>query len=180
MLKQVLSIILILNIAVCLYGQQKSESSGSLSNSYRSLTLGSSMAVTRDGLKNDNYFDYVDPDVTMVNPPDLTRMNVSGRGYINSVTLQFYKDSMYSIILDLNTEMIDYYSIYNDLTSKYGNPQKFSSKIVRWQSGDVQLSLEKPLIVKYVQVSILESIKTEKQQPKSVTNISKEKFLEDF
>ena len=58
---------------------------------------------------------------------NLSLMEVEGFGFFASAQFQFSQDDrLYAMLLVMDPENIDYYSVYSTLTEKYGNPADLS------------------------------------------------------
>ena len=85
-------------------------------------------------------------------------IETSSDGYLERCWFQFYEDKLYTIILNFNPEKMDFYSIFNRLLSKYGEPENLSPEIVRWQDERVLLSLERPISVQYIDREVFDKL----------------------
>ena len=152
-----------------------------LPSGFRSIHLGMGVDDIKNKLTADPYFNYRgDPDVSLLPEPEQILIRCSGNSYIKYGYFQFYKGKLFSIILELNMNKIDYYSVYTTLSGKYGNPDSLSPKEAVWKSEKVRLSLEKPLTVKYIDEKTFKSLKEKGKSKEKIENISRKDFLNQF
>ncbi len=136
---------------------------------FQNIRLGDSVDNVKALLKKSVYFYYRgDPDVSFLPETEQTLIEVSGRHYIKRGYFQFKNGRLVVIIIELNRDNLDYYTMYKALTNKYGNPTSLSPSEAVWDFKGVRLSLEKPLSVKYMRVIGSE------ESPGNVENLSKE------
>ncbi|WP_385990664.1 hypothetical protein [Treponema lecithinolyticum] len=135
------------------------ENPKTLPQSYRSIKLGMSVEETKKALKADSLFGYRgERDVSLLPGENRMLIETSSDGYLERCWFQFYEDKLYTIILNFNPEKMDFYSIFNRLLSKYGEPENLSPEIVRWQDERVLLSLERPISVKYIDREVFDKL----------------------
>ena len=110
-----------------------------------------SLDSAKQALKSKSDFGYAgDRDVSLL-PGDARVLietdsrNMQKHGFLTQCWFQFYKENLYSIILNLNPERVDHYSVYTALVKKYGEPNDFSPERSVWKNDSVTMSLERPL-----------------------------------
>lgn len=91
---------------------------------------------------------------------------------------QFTDGKLSTITLNLNREKVDHYSVFQTLCEKYGNPDQISPQKSIWSDDSVQLSLERPLVIKYVDKKIFNQRKDEATVEKTTTEKMRDAFLE--
>ncbi len=120
---------------------------------FQNIRLGDSVDNVKALLKKSVYFYYRgDPDVSFLPETEQTLIEVAGRHYIKRGYFQFKNGKLIVIIIELNRNNLDYYTMYTTLKNKYGKPSSISPSEAVWDFKDVRLSLEKPLSVKYMVV----------------------------
>ncbi len=143
--------------------------------------LGMTMDQVKEALKSDSNFNFTgDPDISILNRPDETLIECSGTYFINRGIFQFYKDKLYTIILSLDSDELDHYGMFTTLSSKYGNPESLSPQEAVWKSKRYILALERPLSVKYIDRQILDKIRTAGKTEKTLRELSREQFMQQF
>jgi hypothetical protein len=120
------------------------------------------------------------PDVSLRPVDRQPLIQTPGRGFISSGIFQFRDDILYSITLQLDEDKIDYFTMYNDLSEKYGDPEYLDPAQAWWQSGSTRLIIEKPLAVKYLDMDVFTSILEEGAAAESLADYSLELFLNNF
>lgn len=150
-------------------------------DSYRGIRLGMSLDEVKEVLKTEPVFGYRgERDVSMVPNPDRTLIETFGTGYIKKAWFQFSGDKLYIMTVVLDSAKIDYYSMYQSLAKKYGEPGSLSPRKAQWDSDTVRLSLEKPLSVKYIDSVIYDSLLNESRAGTDYEELLQESFIESF
>jgi hypothetical protein len=157
-------------------------SGGGMPASFRGIALGMGMERVKQLLQADpTYFSYQgDEDVSLLPSKNQSLIEVVGFSYVKRAYFQFYRDKLYAIILSLNAEKIDYYSVYRELADKYGEPPTLSPQDMSWTSDTVRLSLERPLSVKYVDLAAFDAIRNAGSAAKAIEDIGRQDFLNEF
>ncbi|MFO7848376.1 MAG: hypothetical protein R6V67_00325 [Spirochaetia bacterium] len=152
-----------------------------LAGGFNEIVLGMNMEEVKEELLEDPNFNYRgDPDVSMMQTPNTSLIEVRGYHYIDRASFQFIEDSLFSITIILNTHRIGHYAMFRSLLEKYGEPGSLSPTKSIWEDEKVIISLERPLRVKYMAKEVLEDLLREQRKKKSVETITKERFLEQF
>jgi hypothetical protein len=157
------------------------ESAAELPSGFSTVSLGMEVDTVKERLQEDPYFFYRgDPDVTLTPDRNQQLIEVEGLVYVARGFFQFEEEQLYIIILQLNPERMDYYTMYTELSGKYGEPAVFTPSQVVWESEAVRLSLERPVTVKYVDRQVFDRLVEEGDLERSQRQISRERFLEQF
>ncbi len=148
---------------------------------YRDLYLGMGLEEAKEALLKDSYFAYRgEAEVTMFNNPNENIIDSRGTGFIDRAWLQFREDKLFIIILEMDREYIDYFTIYSRLVKKYGEPDDMNPQFAAWYSDDTILSLEYPLTVKYLDRVSFEASLDESRVRDSFRETSRKEFAEEF
>jgi hypothetical protein len=148
---------------------------------FRSIQLGMELEEVKQLLIDDPLFDYRgDPDISFLPLPPQTLIETSGSSFIRRAYFQFDEDLLYIIILSMDPDRLDYYTLYSALSEKYGPPTRLDPTEAVWQFERVRMSLERPLNVKYIDSAVFEALKEEGQVQQDLWEISKENFLQQF
>ena len=148
---------------------------------FQTLDLGMGLAEVKEALKADTNFNFRgDPDVTMLNNPNDSLIETEGFSFVDRAFFQFHEQKLYTIIIMLNPEEIDHFTMYTRLTDKYGEPSSLSPSEVVWDFDAIRLSLERPLAVKYVDKQVFESLLEAGDKAESFNEINKDNFLDQF
>ena len=150
-------------------------------DSFNDLRLGMEIDEIKTRLKNNSNFLYRgDPDVSLLSRPNETLIDARGFSFINRGYFQFYEKKLYTIILELNDEKMDHFTMYTTLVEKYGDPSSLSPTAVVWDFENVSLSLERPLSLKYVDKTAFNTILSLSETAESLNQITREVFLDQF
>ena len=152
-----------------------------LPRGFRGVELGMSLEEVEKALRSDELFLYRGgPDVTLLPRPNEKLLEVQGLSYVKRAFFQFHEEKLFSAIYVLNPEKIDHYSLFTRFSDRYGKPGSLSPKESIWTDGTVQLALERPLTVKYLDVGVLERLKQAGQARQSWEDLSRQDFLDSF
>ncbi|MDC7236131.1 MAG: hypothetical protein PQJ58_23115 [Spirochaetales bacterium] len=161
--------------------EEDSREYSELPGGYRSIDLGMDFEKVKELLLTEPRFDFRgDPDVSIQKKGDQSLISSKGRAFIDQGFFQFNENSLYLIILNLDRERMDFYSVQKTLTDKYGDPDDLSPEGLFWRNDSVQFSLEYPLTLKYLDLQVFNSFIEEDVRLKSFQEISRTEFLEDF
>lgn len=148
---------------------------------FRSIRLGMELDAVKQLLQQDPLFDYRgDPDVSLLPQPQQTLIECAGTSYIRRAFLQFHERRLYIMILALDPERLDYYTLYSTLSGKYGNPGRLDPSEAVWEFEGLRLSLERPLSVKYIDTGVFQRLQDEAQTGEDFRALAKDRFLEQF
>lgn len=86
--------------------------------------------------------------------------------FIRNVYIEFYRGKSYEIIVVLNPNYFDFFSLSETLEDKYGVPARKTSKRVHWQekTNRVELLLEKPSTIKVYDDLLMRQLHSELSQ----------------
>lgn len=155
-----------------------------LPQGYGGVELGMSVEDAKKNLKSNTEFGYRgDRDVSLLPGENRVLIETDGaESYANSFLeqcwFQFYSDKLYIITINLNKSRVDYYSVYSTLQKKYGKPKSFSPTRAVWETQDVSMSLEKPLLLKYIDLKVFKDLQSKSLVDKSASEQTREMFLE--
>jgi hypothetical protein len=132
-------------------------------------------------LREDPYFDYRgDPDVSFLPQTFQTLIECEGNSFVERAFFQFSEERLVVMILVLDREKIDHYSVFTSLTQRWGPFTSLTPLKVTWDFPDVLLALERPLAVKYIDRKVYERQIEEGEAEESLRKSSRERFLENF
>lgn len=144
---------------------------------FRGIELGMGIDQVKDMLTSDPYFYYRgDPDVYILPAKEQTLIECGGNIYIERAYFQFFEKKLFIIMIEINENTVDYYSMYTTLSGKYGESSSFTPTHVTWEQAGVTVSLERPLTVKYIDSAVFTRIK----EAGKATETFEEKTLKDF
>ena len=172
--KRVSTALLFLFALFCICSQE-------IPKGYRSLQLGMSLDEAKTALLDDSLFAYRgERDVSLLPSTEEYIIETEGSSFLSRCWFQFYNNKLYIITITMNEQVIDYYSIFKTLLTKYGQPKSLSPNMVIWEDAKVRMSLERPLTVKYLDTDVYNSLLQSSQVDKSAVEMSRQKFLESF
>lgn len=173
-----LTVLLILLISALISAQ---ETELEVPDRFGNIVLGMSMEDVKKELQADgNFYFRGDPDLSILRRPDQSLIECRGYDFIERAFFQFKEDSLYSITILLNQELLDHYSLFTTLSGKYGNPDRLDPERSVWESETNTLALERPLQIKYLDRKLMEGITTEGKISESLSELSRVQFLEQF
>ncbi|TVR89031.1 MAG: hypothetical protein EA428_10960 [Spirochaetaceae bacterium] len=127
------------------------------------------------------YFSYRgDPDVSLIPRERTPFIDTAGAGFVRRGMFQFHNDELYTIILNLNPSIMDFYTMYTTMTERYGEPLRLDPSHVVWEDELTRISLERPLTVKYLDIEIFHTLRQAGEIEQSLRTLSRESFLEEF
>jgi hypothetical protein len=148
---------------------------------FRSLSLGMGLDQVKQALKSDPLFVYRgDPDVSFLPQTSQYLIECQGNSYLRRAYFQFADSRLFIMILVLDTQKLDHFSMFSALSSKYGPPSSLTPQESVWVSDTVRFSLERPLTVKYVDNKTFSAILSKGGAQKDLDQLSREKFIEQF
>ncbi len=148
---------------------------------FRGLELSMSLEQVKARLEADALFGYRgDPDVSLLPTPQQTLIECSGVSWVRRAFFQFHEGTLLSIILVLDDRRLDYYTLFQTLSRKYGDPARLDPAETVWEFPGVRLSLERPLSVKYLDSDRFEALRKQGQAGETLSEVSKKAFLEEF
>ena len=152
-----------------------------VSGGFRKLKLGMNIDQIKELLKADPYFAYRgDPDLSFLPITEEPLITCAGTSFIEKAYFQFYAQKLYIITLVLDPTRMDYYTMYQQLTGKYGKPDSLDPTQVVWEYNEVRLSLERPLSVKYIATAVFDRLKAANQGEEAYLELSRQEFLDQF
>jgi len=123
--------------------------------SFRGVELGIDRDAAIAALKKDTIFAYRGPeDLSLLPSPNQSLIEVAGLSFVRRGYFQFYEGKLWVMILVLDAEKVDHYSIYTDLVAKYGEPSFLDPKESRWEDKATRMALERPLTLRYMDMTV--------------------------
>lgn len=148
---------------------------------FRAVQMGMDIDAVKEVLIADGNFSYRgDPDISLLPSPNESLIEVRGTDFIRRAYFQFHDRKLYIIILVLNPDLLDHFTMYTTFVEKFGEPLSLSPIEVIWESESYRLSLERPLSIKYLDIKVFEALLRESRKLESLGELSREQFLEQF
>jgi hypothetical protein len=152
-----------------------------ITRGFRGVELGMSLEQVKEKLAADPLFGYRgEPDVSLLPSAQQTLIECTGSSWIRRSFFQFQDGRLLSIILVLDGKRLDYYTMFETLTRKYGDSTRLDPSEAVWDFPGVRLSLERPLSVKYLDTEAFERLREQGKAGESMSEMSKKMFLEQF
>jgi hypothetical protein len=148
---------------------------------FRGVSLGLGLEQVKERLAADALFGYRgDPDVSLLPTPQQTLIECSGASWVRRAFFQFHEGRLFSIILVLDDRRLDYFTLFDTLSRKYGGSTRLNPTEAVWEFPGLRLSLERPLSVKYLDSGVFNALREQGQTGEALTDASKKMFLEEF
>lgn len=161
--------------------KDRGEASGEGPQGFRGIELGMHIDKVKELLVDDPYFDYRgDPDVSFLPESQNSLIECRGNAFIERAYFQFNEEKLFIIIIALNQEKLDYYTLFTTLTGKYGNSTSLDPTEAVWIFSYVRMSLEKPLTIKYIDRIVFEELKKAGKSEEDLEERTREEFLKGF
>jgi hypothetical protein len=148
---------------------------------YRSIKLGMGIDAVKDALKQDSVFGYRgERDVSLLPTKNRSLIESAGSYFISRSWFQFYKDNLYTMIFKLNTDTVDYYSVYSKFCEKYGEPASINPQRAVWEDEHTRVVIERPLIVKYIDLTVFNELISQSTTEKAASETNRQNFIDGF
>jgi len=115
--------------------------------------------------------------VTLLPSPNQSLIDVSGLSFVKRAFFQFYDGKLWTMILSLNPDRIDHFSIYTSLAAKYGEPGLLDPREARWEDGQTRVALERPLTLRYMDMGVYADLASKSSAKESVVELERADFL---
>ena len=148
---------------------------------FRGLALGMDLEDLKTALTDDTIFSYRgDRDVSWLPIQQETLIETTGMSFIRRAYFQLINDEVYIMSFTLDTRLMDHYSVFTTFVRRYGEPQILNPGESVWENGDTRVSIERPLTVKYIDMTVFNRIMEESRTGESLEILRREEFLGDF
>lgn len=150
----------------------------SLPSDFRGIKLGMGMEEVQALLQKDSIFHYRGPeDVSLLPTKNQSLVEATGSSFVQRAFFQFQDGKLWVIILMLNPDKIDHFSIYSSLSAKYGDPGIMGPREARWEDKSVRISLERPLTLRYMDLKVFQGIQEGGLAKEGIEEIERQDFL---
>ncbi len=145
---------------------------------FRGIKLGMGIEEVETLLQKDAVFNYRGPeDVSLLPARNQSLVEATGTTFIKRAFFQFLDGKLWVIIIFLNPDKMDHYSLYSSLVAKYGEPVALSPKEARWEDSAVRMSLERPLTLRYMDMKAFGKLEKESSGRAGIEEIERRDFL---
>ncbi len=161
--------------------KNKQQDKTALPAEYRSIRLGMDIGAVKEALKQDAVFGYRgERDVSLLPTENRSLIESAGSYFISRSWFQFYKDNLYTMIFKLNTDTVDYYSVYSKFCEKYGEPASINPQRAVWEDEHTRVVIERPLIVKYIDLTVFKELISQSTTEKAAAETNRQNFIDGF
>jgi len=177
----VFAVILVFS-ALPVFSQEAGEGEDSgLPRQFRELTLGMSLDDLKAALLKDDYFIFRgDRDVSFLPAREQSLVETTGSMFIKRAFFQLRDAQVFIMSFTLNTDIIDHYSVFTQLTEKYGKPAYLDPAMAVWETEETRIAIERPLTVKYIDRVVFNDIINESGLVESGQVRLRQDFLNEF
>jgi hypothetical protein len=148
------------------------------SSEFRGIKLGMDREGVIAALKKDTVFAYRGPeDISLLPSPNQSLIEVSGPSFVRRAYFQFFDGKLWTIIVELNADQVDHYSVYTSLVAKYGEPALLDPKEARWEDKAARMALERPLTLRYMDMAAYAKISEGSSAKASARELDRQGFL---
>ncbi len=165
-------------LSVALPADAQAKKAAALPRAFRGVELGMDRDSVIAALKKESLFLYRGPeDVSLLPSPNQSLIDVAGTSFVKHGYFQFLDNKLWVMILVLNPDKIDHYSVYTDLVAKYGEPNSLDPKESRWEDSSVRMALERPLTLRYMDMPVYSKLREGSEAQASAVEIDRQSFL---
>ena len=152
-----------------------------LPRSFRKLELGMTLDELKFELAGDGLFEFRgDRDVSFLPAKEENLVETTGLSFIRRAFFQLRKGKVFIMAFNLDTRLLDHYSVYTSLVKKYGEPTSINPQEAVWESEDTRLTIERPLTLKYLDKEVFDDLVKESRTRESLELFLREEFLRDL
>lgn len=157
------------------------EAEDQLPRSFRNISLGMDLEDLKSALIADTLFHFRgDRDVSLLPLGEQSLIECSGFSFIRRAFFQLKDDRLFIMAFTMDTDRLDHYSVFMQFVEKYGDPVSLNPQKAIWSSDNTQISIERPLTVKYIDLAVFNAIIGESGIEQSREVELREQLLNDF
>ncbi len=128
---------------------------------FGNISLGANMESTIEHLMNNPIISlprkYQDIDIASETSDSFISINQNK--FFRSGYFLFQNDSLYAITIRYQQNQTDFLALLQTLNDKYGKGAFMNADTVAWEYGDVQMILERPTTIKYINTNIANDVR---------------------
>ncbi|MCG8451765.1 MAG: hypothetical protein MI717_01130 [Spirochaetales bacterium] len=148
---------------------------------YRGIELGSKPEVVKEQLRLDGWFYYRgEADVTLLEGTQASLIDAEGTLFLTRGLFQFEENGLSTIVLELNPETVDWYTVFTTLSERYGEPTEMNPQRAWWEDEQTRVAIERPLTVKYLDLNVYASSQEKTSNRQAWREKAREEFLNEF
>ena len=155
--------------------------SETLSRQFRKLQLGMGLEELKEALASDGLFEFRgDRDISFLAAKEENLVETTGLSFIRRAFFQLRNNKVFIMAFSLDTQRMDHYSVFVSLIKKYGEPVKLNPNEAVWENEETRISLERPLTIKYIDMSMFKEIIGNSSAEESREVFLRQVFLNEF
>ena len=148
---------------------------------FRALELGMSLDDLRAALAQDGLFSFRgERDVSFLPMRQEALVETTGNSFIRRAHFQLAEGEVFIMSFSLDPRLVDHYSVFTRLVSRYGQPLTLNPLEAVWEDGYTRISIERPLTVKYVDRVVFDRLREEARTREAWDTMLREEFLAEF
>jgi len=152
-----------------------------LPRQFREISLGMSLDNLKEALLKDKLFNFRgDRDVSFIPAREESLVETTGPSFVRRAFFQLRDGVLFIMSFTLDPGLLDHYSMFTNLTEKYGQPSFLDPKEAVWETEDTRITLERPLTIKYVDKKVFNDIISESALIQSRRVRERQEFLDEF
>lgn len=152
-----------------------------LPSEYRSISLGMPIESVKEALLADSLYGYRgERDVSLLPTENRVLIESAGLSFLSRSWFQFYEGNLYTMTFKLDDDRVDFYSVFKSLQDKYGEPTSLDPEKIVWKDDSVTLSLERPLVLKYIDTQVFKRIQEASLVEKTNEEVTRQGFLDSL
>jgi hypothetical protein len=121
-----------------------------------------------------------DRDVSFLPAREESLVETTGLSFVKRAFFQLRDSQVFIMAFTLNTDLVDHYSIFTSLVEKYGQPNSLDPQQAVWETETTRLALERPLTVKYIDMTVFNGIIDESATVESAEIRRRQEFIDGF
>ncbi|MDR2053700.1 MAG: hypothetical protein LBP80_09820 [Treponema sp.] len=150
-------------------------------SSFRGFSLGMDLDALKAALEKDGLFNFRgDRDVSFLPNREQSLIETTGLSFIRRAFFQLRDGKLFIMAFNLDTSLVDHYSVYTSFVKKYGEPAALNPREAVWESEGVRAAIERPLTVKYIDKQVFNEVIAESETAESAELLRRKEFLDDF
>ena len=152
-----------------------------LPRTFRELSLGMGLSDLKDALTDDGLFAFRgDPDVSFLPAREENLVETTGLSFIRRAFFQLREGKVFIMAFSMDPRRIDHYSVFVSLVKKYGEPASLNPREAVWENDETRVSLERPLTVKYIDMTVFRAIMGEAGAEEAAEVFLRQGFLNEL
>lgn len=148
------------------------------------ITLGMSVDAVKKVLTENPDFSYKGEENVSLLPTDerqlIETVSEDDFGFLERCFFQFHEEKLYIMTICMNRRRVDYFSVFQKLREKYGEPESLTPDMAVWRSGELKMTLERELSIKYTDEAVFQKLMENADAEKAMNEKTLEMFLNEL